>query len=431
MGNNSPSMLDSLVGLPRWLWEALLDRLFFLPPFPERIDSLALFSLLLVVGLLIGEWLHAHARWPRVIGYVLAGILFGPSSLGWISIEALAQARPIADAALGLLMMEVGRRLDLSWLRHNPELLRSTFADIALSFALIFAFALWLVGLTPAWAAATAAVTMASAPAVVLLTIEEARAQGQVTERIILHTAISSAASFVAFALVLGVVHAELSEDWLNAVVHPLWVVAGALLVGGIGSWLALNIAHILPKRSLAQVFVLVACALLAVGIARMLAVPVFLTLFLMGVLLASRDRQQTLRYTALPEGHWLLAIVLFVIVGASLPWQEFTWLAGLQALGLLLVRAVAKAGAVAWSGGSLPLPKRLLVGVGIQPLSATAVFMAYELASLYPEVGRSALTLPLFAAAMMELVGPALCRLALRRSGECESGAQARGGIA
>ncbi|PKO43123.1 MAG: hypothetical protein CVU31_13700 [Betaproteobacteria bacterium HGW-Betaproteobacteria-4] len=393
MGNNSPSMLDSLVGLPRWLWEALLDRLFFLPPFPER--------------------------------------MFGPSSLGWISIEALAQARPIADAALGLLMMEVGRRLDLSWLRHNPELLRSTFADIALSFALIFAFALWLVGLTPAWAAATAAVTMASAPAVVLLTIEEARAQGQVTERIILHTAISSAASFVAFALVLGVVHAELSEDWLNAVVHPLWVVAGALLVGGIGSWLALNIAHILPKRSLAQVFVLVACALLAVGIARMLAVPVFLTLFLMGVLLASRDRQQTLRYTALPEGHWLLAIVLFVIVGASLPWQEFTWLAGLQALGLLLVRAVAKAGAVAWSGGSLPLPKRLLVGVGIQPLSATAVFMAYELASLYPEVGRSALTLPLFAAAMMELVGPALCRLALRRSGECESGAQARGGIA
>jgi Kef-type K+ transport system membrane component KefB len=425
------SMLDSLIMLPRQFWEALLENLFFLPPFPERIDSLALFSLLLVVGLLIGEWLHARVRWPRVIGYVLAGMLFGPSLLGWISIEALAQARPIADAALGLLMMEVGRRLDLSWLRRNPELLRSTLADITLSFVFIFIFALGLVGLTPAWAAATAAVTMASAPAVVLLTIEETRAQGQVTERIILHTAIGSAASFVAFAVVLGIVHAELSEDWLNAIVHPLWVIVGAFLVGGIGTWLALRIARTLPKGSLAQVFVLIACALLAVGIARMLAVPVFLTLFLMGVLLASRDQQQTLRYTALPEGHWLLAIVLFVIVGASLPWQDFTWLIGLQALGLLLVRAAAKAGAMAWSGGSLPLPKRLLVGLGIQPLSATAVFMAYEIASLYPEVGRSALTLPLFAAAMMELVGPALCRLALRRSGECEGGEHTRGGIA
>ena len=56
---------------------------------------------------------------------------------------------------------------------------------------------------------------------------------------------------------------------------------------------------------------------------------------------------------------------------------------------------------------------------------------LAYELASLYPEVGRSALTLPLFAAAMMELAGPALCRLALRRSGECENEAGERGGIA
>ena len=422
-------MIERLLAPLRNVWDSLVERLFFLPPFPESIDSLALFSLLLVVGLLIGEWLHAHARWPKVIGYVLAGIVFGPSALGWISIEALAQARPIADAALGLLMLEVGRRLELKWLWRNAALLRGTLADISLSFALIFAFALWLVGLSPAWAAATAAVTMASAPAVVLLTIEESRAQGQVTERIILHTAIGSAASFVAFAVVLGIVHAELSADWLNAILHPLWVVAGSLLVGGLGAWLALRIARTLPKRSLAQVFVLIACALLAVGIARMLAVPVFLTLFLMGVLLAATDRQQTLRYTDLPEGHWLLAIVLFVIVGASLPWQDSTWLAGLQALGLLLVRAAAKAAALAWSGGSLPLSKRLLVGVGIQPLSATAVFMAYEIAGLYPEVGRSALTLPLFAAAMMELVGPALCRLALSRSGEC--GAGDKGGIA
>ena len=424
-------MIDRLLSPLRGAWESLLERLIFLPPFPESIDTLALFSLLLVVGLLIGEWLHAHAGWPKVIGYVLAGTVFGPALLGWISIEALAQARPMADAALGLLMMEVGRRLDLSWLVRNPELLRSTLSDIVLSFALIFSFALLLVGLSPAWAAATAAVTMASAPAVVLLTIEESKAQGQVTERIILHTALGSAASFIAFAIVLGIVHAEHSEDWLNALAHPLWVAIGALLIAWGAAQLALLIARLLPKRSLAQVFVLVASALLAVGIARMLAVPVFLTLFLMGILLAVRDKHQTLRYTQLPEGHWLLAIILFVIVGASLPWQDFTWLTGLQALGLLVVRAIAKIGALAWSGGSLPLPKRILVGVGIQPLSATAVFMAYEIASLYPEIGRSALALPLFAAAIMELAGPALCRLALRKSGETETTTATQGGIA
>ncbi len=431
MAGRFSAMLEWLSGLPRALWERLHDSLYFLPPFPGQIDSLALFSLLLLLGLLIGEWLQARAGWPKVIGYVLAGMLFGPSLLGWISIETLAKARPLADAALGLLMLEVGRRLDLGWLLRNPELLRGTVSDIVLSFVLIFVFAYYCVGLSPAWSAATAAITMASAPAVVLLIVEQSRSQGQVTERVILHTAISCAASFVAFTLVLGIIHAEQSSNWINALIHPLWVGIGSLLVASLAAHLALTIARLLPKASLAQVFVLVASALLAVGIARMLAVPVFLTLFVMGVALSIKDDRQSLRYTVLPEGHWLLAIILFVVIGASLPWSAFTWVTGLQALGLLAVRAMAKIAASALTGSSLPFRKRLLVGLGIQPLSATAVFMAYELAGLYPEIGLSALTLPLFAAAIMELSGPALCWLALRRSGECHDDRPIRGGIA
>ncbi|OQA34413.1 MAG: Sodium/hydrogen exchanger family protein [Betaproteobacteria bacterium ADurb.Bin341] len=424
-------MISSVLLPLRTAWETLQERIFFLPPFPDQLDSLALFSLLLVVGLLVGEWLRAHLGWPKIIGYVLAGTVFGPSLLGWISIEALAQTRPVADAALGLLMLEIGRRLDLRWLLRNRDLVRATLGDIVLSFTAIFLFSYLVVDLPPAWAAAAAAVTMASAPAVVLLTVEEFNAQGQVTERIILHTALGSAAALVVFTIVLGVVHGQHNADWINAIVHPLWVGIGAILVAWPIAALALLVARLLPKRSLAQVFILVATALLAVGIARMLAVPVFLTLFVMGAILALRDKDKTLSYTSLPDGHWLLAIILFVVVGASLPWQQFTWLTGIQAIGLLLVRALAKIGAFAWAGGSLPLGKRILVGIGIQPLSATAVFMVYGLAGLYPEIGRSALALPLLAAAIMELVGPALCRFAIARAGETARDDSQKGGVA
>ena len=425
-------MLNGILSPARTAWEGLQERLFFLPPFPDELDSLALFSMLLVVGLLFGEWLRAKLGWPKVIGYVLAGTLFGPSVLGWISIEALAQIRPMADAALGLLMLEIGRRLDLRWLGENRDLLRATLGEISLSFTAIFLFAWGVVGLMAAWAAAAAAVTMASAPAVVLLTVEESNAQGQVSERIILHTALSAAASFVVFAVVVGVVHAQYSDDWLNAVAHPPWVVVGSVMIAWLMALLARLVAALLRKRSLAQVFILVATALLAVGTARMLAVPVFLTLFLMGVILSFSDQERTLSYTNLPEGHWFLAIILFVVVGASLPWQDFTWLIGLQAIGLLIVRAVAKVAALAWAGGGgLGVAKRVLVGIGIQPLSATAVFMAYEIAGLYPEIGRSSLSLPLFAAAIMELAGPALCRFALVRSGETAATDNSKEGVA
>ena len=96
--------------------------LFFLPPFPSQVDTLALLSLLLVTGLLVAEWLSSRWRWPRVLGYVVAGTVFGPPLLGWINAETLAQLRPFADAAHGLLLLEAGRRLDLRWLTHNRDL---------------------------------------------------------------------------------------------------------------------------------------------------------------------------------------------------------------------------------------------------------------------------------------------------------------------
>ena len=177
-------MIGSILSPVREAWTALQDTLYFLPPFPARIDTLALLSLLLVSGLLVAEWLRGRWGWPRVLGYVVAGTVFGPPLLGWINHDTLVQIRPVADAAHGLLLLEAGRRLDLRWMLRNRDLLQGSVSDIVLSFLAIYFFAYGLVGLSPAWAAATAAVTMASAPAVVLLIIEESRAQGQVTERI-------------------------------------------------------------------------------------------------------------------------------------------------------------------------------------------------------------------------------------------------------
>ena len=58
-------MIETITSPLRAVWESLLERLFFLPPFPEAIDSLALFGLLLVVGLLIGEGMPVHFNWLK------------------------------------------------------------------------------------------------------------------------------------------------------------------------------------------------------------------------------------------------------------------------------------------------------------------------------------------------------------------------------
>ena len=82
-------------------------------------------------------------------------------------------------------------------------------------------------------------------------------------------------------------------------------------------------------------------------------------------------------------------------------------------------------------SGGSLPVGKRLLAGVGIQPLSATAAFMALEIGRLYPEAGLAAMQLALFSVALMNFAGPVLCRFALTRAGETPAEEPMSGGAA
>lgn len=412
-------MISSLLSITREGWATLRETLYFLPAFPEQIDTLALLSLVLICGLLVAEWLRVCWGWPRVLGYVIAGTVFGPPLFGWIDADIVSQLHPFSDAALGLLLLEAGRRLDLRWLLRNRALLSGSICDIVLSFMAVYWFAYLVAGLDPVWAAATAAVTMASAPEVALLITEESHSQGQVTERVMMYSALGSAASFVVFVVVLGLVHAQHGPTWVTTLVHPLWAGGGACLIGWLASRLTLLVAGQLRKRSLAQVFVLVATALFTVGVSRMLGVPVFLTLFLMGIFLAAQDSTRVLSYTSLPEGHWLLAILLFVVVGASLPWRDASWLMAAQALGLLLARALAKLLAMTLADRGQPIRQRLLTGIGLQPMSATALFMILEIIRLYPESGSTPLQLAFFTAAIMNFVGPALCRYALGGAGE------------
>lgn len=107
------------------------------------------------------------------------------------------------------------------------------------------------------------------------------------------------------------------------------------------------------------------AMALLAVGIARMLAVPVF-TLFLMGVILSWRDDAKVSATPAFLKdtGCWPSS---FSSLSGRSPVAGFHLGDG-AAGGRSAIRAgIGQMLSLALSGGSLPLGKRLLAGVGIQ----------------------------------------------------------------
>jgi len=154
-----------------------LNEFSFLPHFPPAFNNVVVVALILLLGLAFGELFRRVLMLPRISGYVVAGLVVGPGTFGLLDTQMFDDARLLFNIALGLILFELGSRLDLQWLRRNRWLLASSIAESALSFALVFIVLLALQ--VPILQAAIAgAIGMASGAPVLLLIIHSQRADG-------------------------------------------------------------------------------------------------------------------------------------------------------------------------------------------------------------------------------------------------------------
>ena len=95
----------------------------FLPDWPPAANAFLIFGLLLLAGLAGGRLAATTRVLPAITGYIATGFLLGPGVLGWLTDEMLAQSRVLAEFSLGLIVFDLGRRLDLKWASHDRWLL--------------------------------------------------------------------------------------------------------------------------------------------------------------------------------------------------------------------------------------------------------------------------------------------------------------------
>ena len=70
-------------------------------------NELASLGLILLFALLVGH-LVKFARVPEVTGYLVAGMIVGPSALGWVTHENLEALHIFSEVGLGLILFSIG-----------------------------------------------------------------------------------------------------------------------------------------------------------------------------------------------------------------------------------------------------------------------------------------------------------------------------------
>lgn len=396
-----------------------MSDLFFLPNFASAATNLPWYALLLLAAALAGEAIQRWLRLPRLLGWIAAGALLGPHALGVLDGASLEALRPLLDLAIGVVLFELGQRVDLSWLRRNPWLLATSVLESGLAFGAMFAVLL-AVDAPPLLAAVAAAIGISTAPAVVLTVTRELRAQGQVAERALLLTALNSVYAFVAVSLLLAWLAREHSSDWRAVVLHPLYLVFGSVALAGIFAGATLGLLRLLGRRHDAQFLCVIALVAIAVSAAVTLKLPVALTLLAFGALIRILDRRRL--FVSLDFGRvgGILIILLFAITAATLDWALVPAgaLAGAVLVAARLAGKAAGVFALAPLAG-LPLRKASLLALTLSPMSGVAVMLMHETAAHYPKFGPSLAAIVVSAVAILELLGPLLAQFALVRAGE------------
>ena len=95
---------------------------------PDSAHTILLLTLILGVGFLMTRVTKLF-KMPHVTGYLLAGILIGPSVLKWVDVETVQRLDFVTDIALAIIAFSVGKFFKISELKSNVKAVVLTIAE--------------------------------------------------------------------------------------------------------------------------------------------------------------------------------------------------------------------------------------------------------------------------------------------------------------
>ncbi|PNU20367.1 hypothetical protein C2E25_07325 [Geothermobacter hydrogeniphilus] len=395
-----------------------------------------LFSALAIVllGSLVGGRLAALLRLPRVTGYLLAGLLLGPSCAQLLGLppllaeDALRELDVLGNLALALIMVNIGGQFRTDHLRrYRHRIAIFSLGETGLTFILV-AVCCFLVnqllmdvvvgGLTLtqtslAFGLLLGLIAIATAPAATLMVIREYEAAGPVTNTVLTLIGLNNLASVMLFIL---------AEQLLTGSGFSLQLLTrmfGPLLLGGLLGFLMSVWGQRLEQGSEYKILLLggiAACTALSLA----LQVDSLLASLALGMVLANSSPRWHRMLESLRQIDYPLYVAFFVLAGANLHLQTLGHI-GLLGVIYVIARTVGKL-VGAWCGariGGFSLREQRYVGATLLAQAGVAIGLARNLVIDWPEMGALLQTVVLGAVVVFEIFGPLAVRHGLVHSGE------------
>ena len=394
-------------------------------------EALLSLGFLILAAYMVGEF-GVVVGLPKIVGYIAAGVLFGPHVLGAVSAAGVVRLGLVSELAVALIAFLAGAELRWSEVRERGiVLLKIVTAELGLTFVALTLLVYGLHDFVPAlrtlpaievlaFAALFASIAIVHSPAVTMALLSETGARGPVARTTLSIVLISDVFVLLMFTATLSVARALApppgAEGGLTAV-QVTWEVLGAILIGAmLGLAVALYLRFV--RRELLLFAVLV--AFFGLELARLAHVEMLLTLLTAGFVTENVSEHGDALREALERSAAPIFVVFFALSGAAINLGAVTPL-----LPLVVPIAVVRAAAI-WQGVRLGAwwagvggAERQYVWMGLVSQVGVAIGLAAIVAEAYPGRGEELRALLLTLIALNQTAGPILFRRALASSGE------------
>ena len=393
-------------------------------------NVLATIGLIIVVAFL-GSKIFQKYKFPQVVGFIVMGVILGPSLLNIVPLELSNELVFISEIALGLIGFDIGSHLLLRELRTLGRSL-----ILILIFEALGTFALVTTGIyliTRSWPTALifGALSSATDPAATVDVLAEYDAKGPLTTSLLAVVGMDDGMALLLYSISAAVVESLFSNSGTLLLARifelPLIEMGGSVLLGlSIGLLLDTILSRM--KRFHDAMAVSIGFVLLSVGFSQALGLSLILTSMVLGMVVVNRhsDHSLHIRYTIEQAGP-VIYVLFFALVGSRFQISNLPTM-GLLGLGYIFLRIMGKISG-AWTGGvigkALPVVRSNL-GLGLLSQAGVAVGLALSSAQRFARFGASGQALGHLVIAVVacttflaQIIGPIGVKFAIGRAGE------------
>jgi len=306
--------------------------------------------------------------------------------------------------------------------RMGKNSLIITICEVLGAVVIVFLVMYFVFNKSLAFSLVMASMSASTAPAGLVLVINELKADGPLVRNILPVAAFDDAIGIMVFGIAMSI--AEISilgtkTSLVSIIGGPFIEILGSVVIGTVIGLLMAYIGN-LAKEDEQLVAISAGFLLVGLGVSNYFKVSGLLTSMVIGGVVINATGRYKRIFNAVKSLTPPLNVLFFTLAGANLQISILTTV-GLVGVGYILARALGK---ILGAGFGAKVVKsedfvQKYLGMSLLTQGGVSIGLAMSVKELMPQLGNETVTIILFSVLIFEILGPALTKYAVTKVGE------------